>query len=212
MITIVQKEIDITDYPFQLKSFRIAYQNNKISEKEFRKILLTKNNIHRLQSIIARNMLVYYFDKKGLFNYMLSSSKNNVPMILGVKSRYFISISHSNKLITVAISDHRIGIDTEYTQRKFPSTLRTKWGYLQYIHPYRTWTAIESYLKYKGIGLASGFSNINILFSSPNQNTIVDQANRSVYYSITLKKNSYLITMTQKKKISIEQITLVNLS
>ncbi|MCC4411293.1 4'-phosphopantetheinyl transferase superfamily protein [Limosilactobacillus reuteri] len=209
MIIIIKKKFNIREYQVQLKFFKQMYHDKKISIKDFNRILNIKNKYHRLQSILARNLLISYFDSKKISDYKLTSSLKNVPLVIGADNPIFISISHSKNLITVAIANRRIGIDTEYILKPFPSILRSKWNSQNYIYPYRTWTSIESYLKYLGIGLTKDLTTINIAFKNTNQNIVIDKGTKKVFSSVTLKEKDYLITVTQKNYFSMDDIKTI---
>ncbi len=86
-------------------------------------------------------------------------------------SDLFFSISHTDSLTVIAVSDCEVGIDAEKIRK---ADLRVLRRFLKeesdYVNAcdsdrrfFEIWTKKEAYLKYKGTGLSGGLQSVNVL-------------------------------------------------
>ncbi|MGT2929504.1 4'-phosphopantetheinyl transferase family protein [Streptococcus dentasini] len=170
-----------------------------VTPKEYYRILSQKNTNRVLQSISARYMIFEYLKQNNsTLKFNLSVNHCGRPIIIGLNK--FISISYSDNLVVVAISDSSVGIDVENSKRKFPKIIIENWQQEERLSdPFRIWTAKESYLKFLGVGLKKDLKDILIKCSS-NTNIIIDNNKKQVVNSRTISRLDYVITLTSQEK------------
>lgn len=115
---------------------------------------------HYLGIFLAKEIL----KKNGTFNgRRISKNSFGKPFFEAVNGLYF-NISHSENLVVCAFANNEIGIDVEKI-REFPNEILENIytsNEKQFIHSsgdidrasFLIWTVKESYLKYKGLGIA----------------------------------------------------------
>ena len=173
--------------------------NKFISLREFKEILEIKNSLKFFQTISARYMIFKYLNEKYP-SHKISLTKNNsgLPCLIGILK--FVSISHSNKMVVVAIANHNIGIDTEFINKPFPKIISNNWNIEeQRFNPYHIWTAKESYLKLLGCGLQKKISDISVKCLENDTNIIIDLNHEVKVLSKTFFVSDYVITITKPK-------------
>ena len=94
---------------------------------------------------------------KNLDILSLKYHENGKPYI----NDKFLSISHDENLVVVAISEHNVGVDTIEITRDYDPIQRSL-GIKDKIEFCKTWTIIESYMKYVSLGLQAGYKNIKV--------------------------------------------------
>lgn len=173
--------------------------NKFISLQEFKEILEIKNSLKFSQSISARYMIFKYLSEKyPSHKICLTRDSSGLPYLIGILK--FVSISHSNKMVVVAIANHNIGIDTEYINKPFPKIISNNWNIEeQQFNPYHIWTAKESYLKLLGCGLQKKISDISVKCLQNDTNIIIDLNHEVKVLSKTIFVNDYVLTITKPK-------------
>nr|WP_205395656.1 4'-phosphopantetheinyl transferase superfamily protein [Streptococcus lutetiensis] len=169
----------------------------RLTNEEYDRILSKKNLFHCVESMVSRIMISNQLEKMGMQGFKLSCDSLGKPIVLGVKTHLQISISYSNLFVVVAISDEVVGIDVEYSGRKFPKNIIENWSLReQLMNPYRIWTSKESYLKFLGTGLRKSISSISIDCLPLCCNMVIDTGLKKSLCSQTITVSNYVITLT----------------
>lgn len=101
-----------------------------------------------------------YLLLKQIKNIDLSSfryNENGKPFIIDK----YISISHDENMVIVAIGESNLGVDTIDILRDY-EPIQKSLGITDKLEFCKTWTIIESYMKYTGEGLKAGYKNIKV--------------------------------------------------
>lgn len=169
----------------------------RLTNEEYDRILSKKNLFHCVQSMVSRIMINNQLEKMGVRDFKLSCDSLGKPIILESKNQLQISISYSNLFVVVAISDEEVGIDVEYSGRKFPKNIIENWNLReQLMDPYRIWTSKESYLKFLGLGLRKSINAISVDCLPLCCNMVTDTGIKKTLCSQTVTVSNYVITLT----------------
>ncbi len=131
----------------------------------------TKSDEHE----VARKLSEYAFRDIFKRSAMLCHDQNGRPRFKD-EDKIHVSISHSNTLCAVAISDHEIGVDVEHTDGTEERLMRLAKRYFtpseaDYVitapamNFYEVWCAKESYMKYTGEGFSRPMSSFSVFDS-----------------------------------------------
>ena len=155
----------------KVHNLKVMLHRQQITKLDYTNILAIKNMKHRLQKIYARVMIVSYMHK--LFpnsKVCYTHGKLGEPLIFGPGNMQ-VSVSHSNNIIAVALSQVNIGLDIEESRKLLPGvfsnyTKQEKNDVLncddityEFI---RLWTCKEALLKKEKVGLTHGLKNSEI--------------------------------------------------
>ena len=105
-----------------------------------------------------------YLLLKQIKNIDLSSLRYNENGKPFIKDKY-ISISHDENMVIVAIGESNIGVDIIDVTKDY-EPIQKSLGIKDKIEFCKTWTIIESYMKYLGVGLQAGYKNIKVDFKN----------------------------------------------
>lgn len=162
-------------------------QNEKQQQKLVGRVLLSE--LLNLSTDDLINNRIINFDKLG----HPTLDNNNV----------FFSISHSNDLVIVVISNEEVGVDLEKIRPFSFSKIKhaftdSELQYLQ-LNPVRTlklWTIKEAVLKLLGVGLMGRPQSVHI-----NLNNFKTATRKHQYFKIIdlIIQNEYLVTIVKKK-------------
>lgn len=106
-------------------------------------------------------------ENKVNFNYHIEKTNKGKPEFVDIPDRH-LSISHSGKFWTCAISDIPVGIDIQKHEDCMKEKIAENWfhqyekDYLKkygYNNFFDIWTAKESFVKYTGQGIDENFSS-----------------------------------------------------
>ena len=92
----------------------------------------------------------------------------------------FISISHDEEMVVVAVSDSNLGVDILSLDKQY-DLVQKQLGINDKEEFIKTWTVIESFMKYLGLGLKAGYKNIK-----------VDLANNTLSFKDKLMDTTFL--------------------
>ena len=151
-------------------------------------------------------------------------SKYGKPFLRNAVNQFF-NVSHSGKWVVCGWSNHEIGIDIQKIEdisidvaKEFFCTTE----YLSIIHCkstaeqknqfYNLWTLKESYIKYKGKGLAIPLDSFQLSIINNEIFLQSDDAIKPVFYKIDVDEEHKLAVCTRDTEISsINRITLDSL-
>lgn len=117
----------------------------------------------------------YNIDKSSI---EIIKSKHGKPFLENLPDFHF-NITHSGKLLVIAISDSLVGIDVE-AKRKYSTNIIKRFHpqEIDYIKSqdsdnrfFEIWTKKEACLKYLGTGLSGGLDSFSVLSFSPTPKT-----------------------------------------
>ena len=124
-----------------------------------KKIFIGNQNAYATSEQAVKHVLSQYFQ---LSNVQIERGDHGKPFLVGGKDvPLFFSVSHTNGLLFIAVSDENVGIDAEYTARqtnfagivkRFSQTERAEISTTQDF--LRHWVAKESTVKWLGGSLA----------------------------------------------------------
>ena len=142
-----------------------------VSPKRQEKILRLKVKDKQRQSLFAKLLLrAVLCDRLSVENFELrfSIKENGKPYLASHPNRYF-SISHTDGLVAVALSDGQVGIDAEklksadlklckrfFSKSEQDYIIMNKSGADQRF--FEVWTQREAYAKHTGLGLSVSFN------------------------------------------------------
>ncbi len=174
----------------------------------------------KLESIIARVLLLSlikdYDGKTGVFKLIINKDRSK-PNFMSYKNIHF-SITHSAKIVAVAISTEDIGIDIEI-KRKYNEVMLKRIATSQdrsifckkvnslnseQVNNYWTkyWTYVESTVKSKGLSIFN--NNFNLLC---DDGTFIEYSGGSYYKSA--KICGYLITICSNSRLEQCNIQMI---
>lgn len=197
MIYILYKKVNMKFFSDYLYKYDDLLFKERLTNEEYDRILSKKNLFHCVQSMVSRIMINNQLEEIGMNDFKLSCDSFGKPIVLGTKNHLHISISYSNLFVVVAISDKEVGIDVEYSGRKFPKNIIENWSLReQAMNPYRIWTSKESYLKFLGLGLRKTINTISIDCLPLCCNTVIDTGIKKNICSQTIIVLNYVVTLT----------------
>lgn len=144
---------------------------SRVSVKRREKAMKYRARKDAVLSLGAEMLIQYGYKKHFVTNMMLSFTENcyGKPYACEIDDFYF-NISHSGHYTVCAVAQEEVGVDIEEIRQNLKIELA------HFFHPreyqmimqmeveqqiplfYRYWTAKESYIKYKGVGLSLGLS------------------------------------------------------
>lgn len=207
---------------------KIYYMELCIFSKNFRllKNKFKDDNNYKTISNISRLFSDYILSNElkvdpGTIEYFYNL--NGKPYIKN-RNDIFFSVSNTNDIIAIAVSNNPIGIDVEQiiklnnkncyllevlnnTELNFIETLKEKEA-SKYL--FETWTQKESYLKYVGSSINDDVKNLNIISKGNYKSLLVNGEEQNVYIqSIDYLKNHIFSICTQNFEIFVlKKITL----
>ena len=118
----------------------------------------------------------------------------------------FLSISHDENLVIAAISEHNVGVDTIEITRDY-EPIQKSLGIKDKLEFCKTWTIIESYMKYIGLGLQAGYKNIKVDFK---KKTLSYKGKKEEIQFTTTQFESHVIGVVAKEfdEIIFDKVTL----
>lgn len=131
-----------------------------------------------------------YLLLKQINNIDLSTLKYNENGKPFIKDKY-ISISHDENIVVVATSEHNLGVDAINILRDYDPIQRSL-GIEDKLEFCKTWTIIESFMKYTGEGLKAGYKNIK-----------VDLINKTLSYKGKKENIQFLTTQIESHVIGV---------
>ena len=95
--------------------------------------------------------------KIGVDISSLHYDENGKPLL----NNKWISISHDEDIVVVALSDENLGVDILSLEKQY-DLIQKSLGIESKEDFIRTWVVIESLMKYLGLGLKAGYKNIKV--------------------------------------------------
>ena len=157
----------------------------------------TKENEHAEAKSLAERA---FFELFGRVAEMTHDSGGK-PCFEG-ESGVSVSVSHSENLCLVAISDHQVGVDIEYMKPGDEHLIRLAERYFTrseaeyvkldpYHHFYEVWCKKESYVKYMGEGMSRAFVSFDVLA----QKDVVYSYFNYEDYTVAVCTDTYTVTV-----------------
>lgn len=198
--------------------------------------ILNKKELEKYKKFINKNDAINYLYSHALLKIFLSKIKKcHYKDLIFFENKYgkpylkqgpYFSISHTQGMIGIAISNTEIGLDIENINRKIDwKSLDLMWSksekkYLDSINfnydnktCYKIWTLKESIVKSLGIGLNLSLHNIVLPIKNINNNkiiAIVNNKNLNFIRCNNLNLNKYCISIAgnKLKNITTEKIKI----
>ena len=90
----------------------------------------------------------------------LHYDENGKPLL----NNKWISISHDEDIVVVALSDENLGVDILSIDKQY-DLLQKSFDIQDKEEFMKTWVVMESFMKYLGLGLKAGYKNIRIVLA-----------------------------------------------
>ena len=131
-----------------------------------------KDEHKKIQSYVGYKLLDIVLKKHNITNYGLTLNDSGKPGLVGVD--LYFSISHSENIVCLILSDSEVGVDCEYVDSKRDLSKLIKYAFtineieeynslsndLKAEFFYKAWVQKEAYFKKLSIGLSKEFSKI----------------------------------------------------
>ncbi|MGI6727397.1 MAG: 4'-phosphopantetheinyl transferase family protein [Anaerovoracaceae bacterium] len=195
-------------------------------------IYLCKWNRERTSEELVRQFLTDYvidknlnFSEKEILRTPIGRGPYGKPYFHGLENIHF-SISHSGDYWGCVFEEVNIGFDLEDLSRRMngnnPLTFERQkaiakrffttkeYEYISTVGKasfLKIWVRKEAYLKYKGIGIASGLSRFNLI----EKNRIVNQPEENIYIEEIDTEPIFIAAYCAPKKLEVEKVAYIGL-
>jgi len=89
------------------------YESYKTRMPNFESVFNYRNNKDTKRSVVGKILCFKLMEHYGLAGFSMAYETTGKPFLKGNTTNLYLSISHSDELVVVAISSHEIGIDIE---------------------------------------------------------------------------------------------------
>lgn len=191
---------NLSDYHFnEVQAFFSKYRINKINNSSNDLVKLNHIKIEHLIKISIESFL-----NKSIDNLTFITNEYGKPTLLN--HNCFISISHKEDYLVIAISNNDLGVDIEKINSKYrnvASKIYDEESFNKYNNNIdkiiKDWTILESFVKLIGKNMYIDLKSLKL-----TNNQIIDHENNTYYYENIKFKNNYYITVASNLEFQLK--------